>query len=111
MSKNLPAFPSVLPGGALMPHMSARQRTQVIDALFEATGGFEKAQAWIEKSDDNYAEFFKIWAKGAQRATSVEVSANGDLADIIKRLDEEDRMKAATVIEGTVTDAVEKERV
>jgi hypothetical protein len=72
MADKPPSFPAVIPGGALMPHLSARHRTALIDGLFEAVGGFERAQAWIEKSDANFEEFFKIWAKGAVRATNVE---------------------------------------
>lgn len=104
MTKNLPAFPSVMPGGELVPHLSARYRRQQMDALYEATGGFDRALAHIEKNDENYARFLELYFKGQAKAVSVEHSADGDLADVIKKLDEEDRFKNAKVIEGTVTD-------
>lgn len=61
-----------MPDGQLMPHMSARYRTAMIDAVFEGAGGFERLLAWVEKSNDNYGEFFKIWAKGAIRSPAVD---------------------------------------
>lgn len=110
MTKNVPAFPSVLPGGALMPHLSARYRRQQMDALYEAVGGFDKALAYIEKSDENYGKFLEQYWKGQAKAVSVEHNADGDLADIIKKLDEEDRFKKAKIIEGTVTDVPDESR-
>lgn len=74
-----------------MPHMSARMRTETIDALFEASGGFERAQAWIEASPDNYTEFFKIWAKGAVRSSNVEVGVSDSVENLLDKLDQADR--------------------
>lgn len=111
MAEQLPSFPSVIPGGALIPHMSARHRTQLVDALFEAVGGFERAKAHIEASEDNYHDFFMAWMKGQAKAINTEHTASDDLSNLIKRLDQEDRMSNATVIDGTVTeitDAVEE---
>lgn len=80
-------LPIAMPGGAMMPHISARLRTEMIDALFVGSGGFERAQAWIDKSDDNYGEFFKIWAKGAVRSTNVELSADSSVESLLLELD------------------------
>lgn len=91
-------FPVAMPSGDLMPHMSARLRTATIDALFVASGGFEKAQAWIEKNDENYADFFKIWAKGASRSTNVEVGVSEGVEALLEKLDAGAR---APVINGT----------
>ena len=94
-----PALPTSLPGGELMPHMSARLRTATIDALFEATGGFERAKAWIEKSDENYGEFFtKIWAKGAAKAVSHELGMSEGVESLLDKLDAAER---AQTIEGS----------
>ena len=102
-----------MPSGALLPHMSARLRTQTIDALFVATGGFERAQAWIEKSDDNYGTFFKdIWARGAAKAVSAEIGVSEGVESLLERLDERERSERATIIEGEVIDhAPQKEYV
>ena len=93
-----------MPSGALLPHMSARLRTETIDALFVGAGGFERALAWIEKNDSNYAEFFKLWAKGAVRATNVELGVSEGVEALLEKLDEQDRASRATVINGHATE-------
>ena len=92
-------LPSSAPGGDMMPYMSARRRTATIDALFEASGGFERAKAWIESSNDAYSEFFKIWAKGAVRTSGVEHTASESLEDMLAKLDAGAHAK---VVEGEV---------
>jgi len=88
-----------MPNGAMIPHMSARKRTQTIDALFDAAGGFSRALAWIEKSDENYGEFFKgMWAKGAARPISVEHNSGAGLEEMLEKMD---RAANAMTIEGT----------
>ena len=91
-------LPATLPGGDLLPHMSAKQRRRTIDALYQGAGGDERALAWINKSDDNYGEFFKIWAKGEAKATSVEVGMSEGVEDLLDRLD---RAESAQLINGT----------
>lgn len=91
-------LPTSLPGGDMMPFMSARARTATIDALFEASGGFPRALAWIEASDENYGEFFiKVWAKGAARPSMVEHMASEGLEDVLAKLDAGEHAK---VVEG-----------
>jgi hypothetical protein len=88
MARNWSHLPVAIPGGALMPHVSAKLRTELIDALFVASGGFERAQAWIEKSDENYGEIFlTVWAKGAARSTNVELSADDSVEALLAKLD------------------------
>lgn len=88
MANNWSNIPIQMPGGELLPHMSARRRTEMIDALFEGTGGFERARAWIEASDENYGKFFLgPYARGAVRSSNVEVKAPTTLEDIISQLD------------------------
>lgn len=113
MSDKLPAFPAVAPGGELIPHLSARYRRQQMDMLYEAMGGFDKALAYYQKNDENYGRFMDQYWKGQAKAVTTEVTAGDDLSGLIKKLDQEDRMKNATVIDATATeisDAVEKER-
>lgn len=81
--------PIPVAGGALLPHMSARQRTATIDALFEGCGGFERAKAWIESSDENYGKFFmQVWAKGAEKAVSVEHDVSDTFEAALAKLDQ-----------------------
>ena len=92
-----------MPGGDMLPYMSGRMRTQQIDALFYAAGGFDRALAWIEKSDANFGDFFlKVWAKGAIRPQAQEPGAvSGTLEDLLARLDAGEHAK---VVEGTVVE-------
>lgn len=95
-------FPMVAPGGQLLAGLSARRRAEQFDALYEASGGFERALAWIEKSDDNYEKFFLgPYAKGAQRAVNVEHSAGASMEDLLEKMD---RAANAQTIEGTATE-------
>ena len=90
-----------MPGGPLMPHMSARLRTETMDALFVGAGGFDRALAWINASDDNYAEFFKMWGRGAVRSTNVELSADESVEALLSKLDAGEH---ARVINGETDD-------
>ena len=92
-------LPQSMPGGDMMPFMSGRYRTATMDALFHGVGGFERARAWIEASDENYAEFFKLWAKGAIRPTAIEHQGAQSLEDMIAKLDAGEHAK---VVEGEV---------
>lgn len=102
MSSKWSNLPVQMPGGTLMPHMSARLRTEMIDALFVGAGGYEKALAWVEKSDDNYGEFLKIWAKGAVRSSNVEVGVSEGVEALLDKLDQAARAENAKVINGEV---------
>lgn len=97
MKRDWSHLPISMPGGTLMPHMSARMRTEQIDALYVGSGGFERAQAWINKNDDNYGEFFKIWAKGAVRSTNVLLEADDSVEAMLAKLDAGEHAK---VIDG-----------
>lgn len=97
-------LPTSLPGGSLLPHMSAKLRTQTIDTLFELAGGHERALAWIEKSDDNFAEFFKIWAKGAVRSTNVELGVSDSLEALLDKLDAAENAKTINATAREVAD-------
>lgn len=105
MSDKWSHLPVALPGGSLLPHMSARLRTETIDALFVGTGGFNRALAWIEKSDDNYGEFFKIWAKGAVRSSNVEVGVSEGVEKLLDQLDERERAKTIDATATVIPDA------
>lgn len=97
MARDWSHLPIAMPGGTLMPHVSAKLRTEMIDALFVGAGGFERALAWIEKSDDNYGDFFKVWAKGAVRSTNVELHADDSVEALLAKLDAGEHAK---VIDG-----------
>lgn len=86
MKRDWSTLPTGL-GGSLMPHVSAKLRTEMIDALFIGAGGFDRALAWINKSDDNYGDFFKIYAKGAIRSTNVQLEADDSVEALLAKLD------------------------
>lgn len=83
------SLPMSLPGGDLMPYMSARRRQEIADIVFEQVGGVPRMVAWVEKSDDNYGMFLtKIWAKGMLRPVNDERAGGpSDVESLLARLD------------------------
>jgi hypothetical protein len=81
-----PNLPSVL-GNTIMPHMSARARTAIMDEVFQKTGGSDKMAEWVQKNDDNYGKFLQMWAKGAMRPASIENAQAQTLEEMLERLD------------------------
>jgi hypothetical protein len=102
-----PALPIALPGGQLMPHMSARRRHEIMDTVFEMTGGVERLAHQVNKDDSSYWEFMKLWGKGLPRAVATEHSATAGVEQLLDKLDALDRSDNATVIDGNVIDIVE----
>lgn len=99
MTKNMPL---TLPGGALMPHMSARRRHEVCDIVFEMLGGVERLASVVGKNDENYMEFMtKLWGKGLPRAVATEHSVDNEgIEAALRKLD---AAANAQVINGTAT--------
>lgn len=91
-------LPAAVPGGGLLPHMSARLRTEIIEAVFQGAGGPERLLAWVEKDDNNYSRFIEIWARGAVRSSNVEISASEGVEALLEKLD---RAENAKLIDGT----------
>lgn len=98
-----------MPGGSLLPHMSARLRTETVDALFLSAGGPERALAWINKSDENYGEFFlKVWAKGAARAVTMDHTVNKDSVEsLLDALDQRERGKVPQIVDSTAVEVID----
>jgi hypothetical protein len=92
----VPSLPTSLPGGELMPHLSARMRTNIVDAVYEGIGGFERFSDWADKNPDEF--YTKIWAKGVAKAVSHEVGLGDGVEALLDKLDQEERMKT---IEGS----------
>lgn len=68
--------------------MSARARTQTVDALFEGCGGYDRALQWIKADDENYGKFFvHIWAKGVERSVHMEHGMDDGMEAALARLD------------------------
>lgn len=83
---------TVLPSGALLPHMSARRRNEVVDTVFEMVGGVERMAHEVNRNPETYMDFItKVWAKGLPRVSSAEHTLGGGVEDLLDRLDEEDR--------------------
>ena len=88
--QSLPAFPAVN-NGELLPFLSAKRRTEIIDRVFMATGGEPAMAAWVERSDDNRGKFYGWFVKGAFRGAAPapqdgNQSAN-KIEELIARLD------------------------
>ena len=82
--------------------MSARLRTELIDATFDRIGGAERLADWAGKNEANFETFVtKIWAKGAARPQQVEHTADSSIEEILKRLDAGEHAK---VINGDIDD-------
>ena len=72
-------FPMTVPGGGLLPHVSARLRQETVDAVFQATGGFDRLLAFTERNEDNYKFFLeKLWSKGLPRNSNAELNVSAD---------------------------------
>lgn len=69
----------------MLPHLSARMRTAVVDQVFVMTGGTERLADWATK---NYGDFItKVWAKGMAKPISVEVQDSDSLEAMLTALD------------------------
>jgi len=75
-----------------------------MDALFEGAGGFNRALAWIEKDDSNYGDFFKLWARGAVRATNLEVGVSEGVENLLDKLDQAERAQTIDAVARVVED-------
>ena len=106
MSKpvNWSHLPVAMPNGSLVPHLSARMRTEMMDAVFFGVGGFERLKSWVETSDDNYGTFFKAWSQGQAKATQVEHTASEGVEALLAKLDERERIEGAKIINGEYKD-------
>lgn len=78
-------LPVALPSGALIPHISARRRTQVVDTVFEMLGGEQGLAAWAEKNKTDF--YTKIWAKGMAKPISIETTNEDSLEGLLRALD------------------------
>jgi hypothetical protein len=87
--------------------MSARRRHEIMDTVFEMTGGVERLVHQVNKDDASYWEFLKLWGKGLPRVAAVEHGATVGVETLLEKLDELDRSDNAKVIEGNVIDIVE----
>lgn len=101
MSDRDPKLPLALPGGHLMPHMSARRRHEICDTVFEMLGGVERLHHEANRDRESYWAFMKLWQKGLPRAVATEHSVNKDsVEEMLKKLD---RAENAQLINGTAT--------
>jgi hypothetical protein len=101
-------FPLTLPGGQLLPFMSARRRHEIVDTVFEMAGGVERLAHVVNKSDENFFEFAKtLWAKGLPRAVATEHNVSESVEDLLTKLDRAENAKTinANVIDVEPDDA------
>lgn len=97
MSKvNWNHLPVALPGGAMLPHLSARMRTQTVDTVFQMVGGTDRLAAWAGRPE-NYGDFVtKVWAKGMAKPLSVELTDTDSLEGLLAKLDQGEHAKVVS---------------
>lgn len=90
-------LPVPMPGGAMLPHLSARMRTATVDAVFQMTGGAERLADWANKPE-NYGDFVtKVWAKGMAKSVSAELTADTQsLEGLLAQLDAGEHAKVVS---------------
>ena len=86
-------LPCSLPGGEMLPHMSARRRHEICDVVFEMIGGVPRLAAEAEKSSESYWEFMKLWSKGLPKVASTEHSVTEGVESLLDKLDAAERAK------------------
>lgn len=88
-TKALAKFPVSMPGGDIMPYMSAKRRMAIMDAVFENTGGQTRMEEWVEASDENRKIFYGWWVKGAARPVDAAEGADraARIEELLARLD------------------------
>lgn len=99
MSKLWPTVPFAGPAGELVPHLSAKARTQMVDMVFEEIGGFQRFADWARREE---TEFYRIYARGAVRSSHVENTSPVTAESLMDEMDR--RMSAARVIDAIVDD-------
>lgn len=100
--------PPMMNAAGMIPFMSARKRHEAMDTWFVLSGGIERLVHVTDKSDENYLEVLRIWAKGLPKMASTEHTAGAGMEDLLAKLDKGEH---APVINGEyteVTDAPEK---
>lgn len=88
--------PMMLPGGSLMPHMSARRRHEICDTVFEMLGGTERLHHEANRDNESYWKFMGMWQKGLPRAVATEHSTSEDVEKLLEKLDRAESAKDIT---------------
>lgn len=103
-------FPMTTADGGLLPHVSGRLKQDTVDAVFQATGGFERLLAFTERNEDNYKFFLeKLWAKGLPRVSNADVSVSADGVEaLLAKLDAGENAKVVSPDGYTVDAEVER---
>lgn len=103
-------FPMTLPGGALMPHLSARRRHEICDTVFEMLGGTERLHHEANRDREAYWDFMKLWSKGLPRAVATEHSVNENSVEaMLDKLDKAANAKTINGISREVTDVPDED--
>lgn len=94
-------LPTSLPGGLMLPHMSARRRHEICDVVFEMLGGTERLHA-VADGDPKWF-YGTLWQKGLPRAVATEHAVTEGVEVLLDKLDAAERAKT---IEGTFSEVV-----
>lgn len=96
-----PKPPVTLPGGMLVPFMSARRRHEICDIVFENLGGAQRLEHEANKDQDSFWKFMGLWSKGLPRAATTEHTVDNGLETLLDKLD---KAANAKVIDGSFTE-------
>lgn len=99
------SFPLTLPGGQLMPHMSARRRHEICDTVFEMLGGVERLHHEANRDTESYWRFMGLWQRGLPKAATTEHNLNPDSVEkLLEKLDRAENAKDITDASYTVSE-------
>lgn len=100
--------PITLPGGEIMPYMSARRRHEIMDVAFQMCGGVERLVHEMNRNTEGYWAGVNLWGKGLPRAVATDHSINTksveDLWDKLDAREADKKAVSAPIIEGSFTD-------
>lgn len=97
--KKLSRFPTVMPGGDILPYMSAKRRMAIMDAVYENTGGQAAMEDWVRESSENRKTFYGWWSKGAARPSDAAEGADRAtrIEELLARLDAGETAKVVNI--------------
>ncbi len=97
---NLPAFPTTLPGGTLLPYMDAQHVRQIATGVFEMLGGAERLHHEANRNPETYRWFVeKVWVKTTPKRVLNDNAKGSGFDEFVDRLDELERERKAKTIE------------
>lgn len=80
---NMKTLPAALPGGALLPYMSAQRFNQLAWTTFEAIGGFERLAHEADKDFKWFME--KVFVKAQPKNLNVDATSSTGIEGLLAK--------------------------